>query len=228
MKIIRLFLLLILTSQLTRSHAQIENYFHEGSFRKFSGLMCSNYYKPDLWEAPLFNKAIKTAFPVDLNKFPDKYKGKLIHLIGIVESVTTEQTKDSTIFTIALENRYWDYIEDYSIQDEVMFISPNGGGKFKLIVIATNTNSKDIETIKKFQKEKKLFLIYAYFNEIVDGIPILILPQIKFIDYKFYTSNVFSYDIERDSQGQVVTSSSGELNITNFTLLKVPGRGQNK
>ena len=62
----------------------------------------------------------------------------------------------------------------------------------------------------------------------MDGIPILISKQIKYIDYAFYTTKVFSYEIERDNEGEVVTNSTGEVNIINFKTLKVARAGQNK
>ena len=228
MQTFRLLIFILFISTFQESNAQVENYFYQGRFKKFSGLMSSNYYKPDILEDSLFRNSIKTAFPSDLMKSPEKYRGKLIHLIGIVESVDAAQQDKSVVFTFTLENKYWDYIEDYSRQDEVMFISPKGDGKFKVVVSATNLDSKDIEFVKRFPAEKKLFLVYGDFKEIKEGIPILTTQQIKYIDYQFYTTYVFSYDLARDKNGEVMIGPRGEIMTTDFQRLKVASPGQNK
>lgn len=228
MRLNKIIILTLLLAAFQQANAQLENYFYEGRFKKFRGLMSSNYYQPDILEDSLFSNAIKTAFPSDLLKFPEKYKGKLIHLIGVVDSVTVEQQDKSVIFTFILENKYWDYIEDYSRQDEVMFISPKGDGKFRVLVKAKDLEAKDIELVKKFPREQKLFLVNGIFEEISDGIPTLTTQQIKYIDYQFYTTKVFSYDIARNSKGEVMTSPDGKLMMINFERLKVAAPGQNK
>jgi hypothetical protein len=228
MRIIRPIILAILLGTIQHASAQLENSLYEGRFKKFNGFMSSNYYKPDILEDSLFNKAIKTAFPSDLAKFPETYKGKLIHLIGIVDSVNVEQQDKKVIFTFVIENKYWDYIEDYSIQDEVMFVSPKGDGKFRVIVSAANLDAKDIENVKQFPAEKKLFLVNGIFKEIIEGIPALTTQQIKYIDYQYYTTKVFSYVVARNTKGEVITSPDGKLQFDNFERLKLASPGQNK
>ena len=207
MQIFKMLIIIFLISAFYESKAQVEEYFYQGRFEKFNGMMRSNHYEPDMLEDSLFKIAIKTAFPSDLIKYPEKYNGKLIHLIGIVDSVSVEQTGEMITFTFILENKYWDYIEDYSLQDEVMFISPKGGGQFEVIVKTKNLNTKDIEYVKGFPEKKSLFIVYGVFTVINRGLPSLTTDRIKYIDYLYYTTKVFSFEIARDNAGNVLLGS---------------------
>ena len=218
----KIFILLLLSGISIHSFAQTDTLLYEGTFKKAKLMASSNPYKPDKWEKPYYEKSIKTAFPSDLMKHPDKYKDKLIHLIGIVDSVYFDTTK----IVVRLENKYWDYIEDYSIQDEKMFISESGDGKF-LVTISVE-NPSEYEFLKEFPKEKKLFLVYGNFEKILDAYPLLSAQKIKIIDYKFYTTKVFYYDVLRDETGEIVCDKTDRAKLTNFKILKIAGTGQNK
>ena len=185
--------------------------------------MSSNQYKPDDWEKPFYDSSIKTAFPSDLIKYPSKYLDKPIHLIGIVDSIYIDSSKTVTFL---LENKYWDYIEDYSIQDEKMLVSNKGDGNF--FVTLSNISRDQIENFKRFPSEHKLFLVYGNFKELNNNIPVLTARQIKYFDYEIYTTTVFSYEIQRDKNGNVVTDKKGKVQTTDFKFLKVPKAGQNK
>lgn len=185
--------------------------------------MSSNPYKPDDWEKPFYDSAIKTAFPSDLMKYPEKYMDKSIHLIGVVDSVVVDENNRVTFL---LNNKYWDYIEDYSIQDEVMFVSEKGDGKF--LVTLSEINPEQLEEVKRFPEEKKLFLVYGNFEGIKDSHPALSAQQVKYIDYELYTTNVFSYEVLRNKSGNVMTDKKGKVQMTDFKFLKVAKKGQNK
>jgi len=207
-------------------HAQTNTGLHHGGFKKNKMLMSSNPYKPDGWEKPYYDSSIKTAFPSDLIKSPDNYKDKLIHLIGIVDSVYITNTDSTTAATFLLDNKYWDYTEDYSIQDEVMFVSEKGDGKFWITL--PDIKPELAESIRKFADEQKLFFVYGNFKDLSNGYPMLAAQQIKYIDYEFYTTHVFYYEIERDKKGDVVVGKKGKVQLTNFKFLKIAQAGQNK
>jgi hypothetical protein len=71
-------------------------------------------------------------------------------------------------------------------------------------------------------------LVYGDFKEITNNLPVLAARQIKYIDYEFYTTKVFSYEIARDKTGKVVTDKKGKIQTTNFEFLKMAKAGQNK
>src|SRR5450432_2914212 len=166
----KLFMVIALLANAWLSGAQTATKLHQGNFHKKGKLlMSSRPYKPDDWEQPYFDSSVKTAFPSDLVKFPQKYKDKLIHLIGVVDSVYADPLDSSSAVQILLDNKYWDYTEDYSIQDEVMFISEKGDGKF--VVTLTGITREQLEQLKRFPAERKLFLVYGNFKETVDNYP---------------------------------------------------------
>jgi hypothetical protein len=223
----KLFIFIFLLSYFFCSNAQdsiiYQGVFKKGKIAKTGMAMSSNQYKPDKWEKSYYDSSLKTAFPSDLIKHSEKYLEKLIHLIGIVDSVYIDSSKS---VTFRLENKYWDYIEDYSIQDEKMFVSEKGDGKF--LVTLSNISFEQFENFKKFPAEKKLFLTYGIFKGLANGLPVLSSRQIKYIDYELYTTKVFSYEILRNKNGDVVIDKKGEVQMTNLRFLKVAKAGQNK
>jgi hypothetical protein len=223
----RSFIIILLFGYFWQLNAQTIAALHHGTFKRKGKIgMSSNSYKPDDWEKPYYDSSIRTVFPSDLAKFPEKYTNKLIHLIGIVDSVYAGTKDDANTVSFLLDNKYWDYIEDYSIQDEIMFVSEKGDGKF--FVTLTNVPSDQLESLKSFPTEQKLFLVYGNFKEIANSYPVISAQQIKFIDYEFYSTKIFSYEIERDKNGDVITDKKGKVQITGFHFLKVAKAGQNK
>jgi hypothetical protein len=222
----RIFIIIFLIAQFGSPYAQTSTELHPGGFKKNKMLMSSNPYKPDDWERPYYDSSIKTVFPSDLIRSPENYKDKLIHLIGIVDSVYISNTDSTVIATFLLDNKYWDYIEDYSIQDEVMFISEKGDGKFW--VTLTGIQPGLVESIRKFADEQKLFFVYGNFKGLSNGYPVLAAQQIKYIDYEFYTTHIFYYEVERNKKGDVVVGKKGKVQLTNFKFLKIAQAGQNK
>ena len=186
-------------------------------------MMSSNPYKPDSWEKPFYDSSVKSVFPSDLIKHPDKYSGKLIHLVGIVDSVYLD---NANMIWIRFDQHYWDYIEDYSIQDEKMFISEKGEGNCWVTVPADLAG--DTAAIKKFPAEHKLLLLYGNFKELFNGLPLFTAVQVKYFDYTVYSTKIFSYEIQRDAHGNVETDKKGNPRTTNLHFLKVAGPGQNK
>jgi hypothetical protein len=220
----KLAIVFCLLSYFSHSFAQIDRTLYRGVF-KAKTFASSNQYKPDKWEKSYYDNSIKTAFPSDLLKQPDKYENKLIHLIGIVDSVYIDSLDN---VTFRLENKYWDYIEDYSIQDEKMFISDKGDGQF--LVTLSGVRPNEYEILSNFSEEKKLFLVYGTFKGIENNYPVLSAQKIKYIDYKFYTTKAFYYEIKRDENGDVVSDGkkNGKPSLSNFKIIAVPKAGQNK
>ena len=219
----RLLLVTLFFGYILNVKAQTSSVLHHGTFKKGKILMSSNSYKPDDWEKPYYNNSIKTVFPSDLIKSPEKFIDKSIHLIGVVDSISIN---DGNRVSFLLDNKYWDYIEDYSIQDEVMFVSEKGDGKFWVTI--SELSPEQIMEVKQFPEEKKLFLVYGVFKELANGYPVFTAEKVKFIDYELYTTNIFSYEVMRNKKGDVLTDKKGKVQMTNFKLLKLAKQGQNK
>jgi hypothetical protein len=222
----KFFIALSLVVHLLYVAAQADSPLHHGTFKKTKIFMSSRPYKPDNWEKPYYDSAIKSAFPSALVKFPERYTGKLIHLIGIVDSITIESKDSSTTVTFLLNNKYWDYIEDYSIQDEVMFVSDKGDGKFWATL--TGLNAGELEAVRAMTDQHKLFLVYGYYKTLSGSYPLIAASQIKYIDYELYTTKVFSYDIQKNDRGEIELDKNGKVKTIDFKFLKIAKAGQNK
>jgi hypothetical protein len=220
-----LFLLFFISFCVTLN-AQYETIFHPSVFKKFKGLMKSNSYKADDAEKKLLEKTSKALFPSDIKKNPQAYIDTPIHWIGIVKDVIIPDSNNSSTVLFTLEQKYWDYIEDYSIQDEVMFLSPEGEGEFHAVIQLTLTDEEK-QKLRRMPEEQTLFFCYG--NIIADNtLPAMKATYIKTVDYKYYTTKIFSYKIKRDEEGHVVTDKAGRPQPDDLKFLKVAGRGQNK
>jgi hypothetical protein len=219
----KLLIVILLWCSFSNADAQSGPVLNHGTFKKRKIFMSSKPYKPDDWERPYYDSSIKKAFPSDLIKSPESYKDRCIHLVGVVDSVTVNENNSVTFL---LDNKYWDYVEDYGYQDEVMLVSEKGDGKFWVTVSAIGP--EQLEAVKHFPEEKKLFLVYGTFNGISNSYPVLAALKVKYIDYELYTTKVFSYDLARNDNGEVITDKKGDIGMKNFTFLKPKHPGQNK
>jgi hypothetical protein len=218
-----LLIAILLLGCLSYVNAQTDLVLNHGTFKGSKLAMHSKPYKPEKWEKPYYDSSIKSAFPSELIKSPEKYRDRGIHLLGIVDSVSIGENNSVTFL---LDNKYWDYVEDYSIQDEVMFVSEKGDGKFWVTI--TDITPEQLEEVKRFPAEKKLFLVYGIFKEVANNYPVLAAQKVKYIDYEWYTTKVFSYDLARDKNGEVAVDKKNNIHMTNFQFLKVAQKGQNK
>jgi hypothetical protein len=220
-----LFSLLLISFCITLN-AQYETVFHPSSFKKFKGLMKSNSYKADDTEKRLLEKTSNALFPSDIKKNPQAYIDIPIHWIGIVKDIIILDSNNSSTVLFTLDQKYWDYVEDYSIQDEVMFLSPEGEGEFHAVVQLTLTDEEK-QKLRKMPELQTLFFCYG--TIIADNtLPAMKATYIKTVDYKYYSTKIFSYKIKRNEEGRVVTYENGRPAIEEFKMLKVAGRGQNK
>lgn len=217
---------ILLISTCLLSKAQYETIFHPSSFKKFKGAMRSNGYKPDKDENLLLDASSRAIFPSDVKKNTSHYLDSLVHWIGIVTDVVIIDSSNISNIVFTMDHKYWDYIEDYSIQDEVMFLSPLGEGEFHMLVQLELTPDQK-EKLKNMPQEKTLFLCYGKVIEDT-SLPALKASYIKTVDYKYYSTKIFSYTIKRDKEGLVVTDKSGKPQTDEFKFLKVARRGQNK
>lgn len=68
----RFFMSIVLLGLFFCGYSQTEAVIHHGTFKKKKMLMSSNPYKPDDWEKPFYDSSLKSVFPSDLVKHPDK------------------------------------------------------------------------------------------------------------------------------------------------------------
>lgn len=191
----------------------------------------SRLYKTIDWETTLYQNSTRCVFPDDIRINPEKYMKfqNMINWVGIIKNVDTKLNSDTGVIMITMEHKYWDYIEDFSIQDEKMFVSPHGEGEFYYIEKRLNATQGMLDTMAMNLKYNDLGICYGHFIGLKDSLPQIAGQGIRFIPYKYYTTKIMSYKAEKDSiTGVTVCDENNMYETTDFQLLKVPGPGQNK
>lgn len=90
----------------------------------------SRMYTPsDPQEQQLHSDARRDVFPDDVRADHSRYESATLLWTGVITEVGGPGNA-----VIAFEHHYWDFVEDYSVQKEIAFLSPRGEGKFRTIV----------------------------------------------------------------------------------------------
>jgi hypothetical protein len=84
------------------------------------------YTPSDGGEKEIFSQVRRDVFPDDVRGAPEQYKSTIVLWSAIIRNVAVS---DSSV-TITFEHHYWDFIEDYSVQKAIAFLSPRGEGRF--------------------------------------------------------------------------------------------------
>jgi hypothetical protein len=188
-------------------------------------------YKPTQAEAPLWEQADRFIFPSDVRRDLDACKGTAVHWIGIVREMNFFPWDDRYYLELKLEQRYWDYVEDSSVQQEKIFLSPLGEGIFYFINPIQQGRLEEAKAeFSKLAAPPNLAIVYGTVADLRSGDPLLHGSFAKFVNEKHYATNIFQYEVKRDESGKVVLDENGMPELTNFETLKFaePGRNQLK
>jgi hypothetical protein len=79
-------------------------------------------------EQELFAIATPNVLPDDVRANLDAYRQTMLRWSGIIRECGF--VADRNALRLLVEHHYWDWIEDYSIQREIAFLSPRGEGRF--------------------------------------------------------------------------------------------------
>jgi len=145
----------------------------------------SKLYSPkSKTEISLFKKAKKKIFPNDIKKNINKYSNTLVVWTGILKHSHWENNSTAKFI---IEHHYWDWIEDYSIQKEVAFVSPRGEGIFTCTKRSTQINA-ELPEVESFA------IVYGYPKRISkNGEIILDCKGISFTDKGWYATDIWDY-----------------------------------
>lgn len=188
-------------------------------------------YKPIVpGEDEALKNADKSILPFDVKRDSQSYGNKLVVWTGIVEKMDIYTKDNETIVDTYLQHRYYDFIEDFSIQQEKMFVSPFGEGEF---ILREKFDKKiPIEELKsELPKDvfKECFLIiYGKVGKIEKGIPLLEYENFRIVFPENYATNIFSYKFERDKNNHIVLDENGQPKPSDFKRLKVASQGRNQ
>lgn len=192
------------------------------------GCASSRHYIPPKETKKAFAESIKDITPSDIVKKPKKYLKKQIHWIGILRDVKFTKYKNTKVAKLTLSQKYWDYVEDYSIQKEVMFLSNKGGGDFILLFpYKVKEKIKFEKFIRESIAREDLMFVYGLLLKVESNKPVLGHTNGRFVHEKYYSTNIWEYDIKRDNRGNIITNERGLPAITNVKVLKIPLFGEN-
>ena len=150
----------------------------------------SQLYRPvNEAETALFKNSRKDILPNDIKNHPNEFKGLLVHWVGIIDSSWIQSINDTSTITILGDQKYWDYIEDYSIQNEHVFLSPLGEGQFLFTRAYPNISTDSLASLYKVVADRgNLGMFYGIVNGFSSNYPVLKGVGVRFIAGKYFTT----------------------------------------
>jgi hypothetical protein len=150
----------------------------------------SREYKPvSDWEKYAFGKADRNVFPNDVRADLHKYDSLRAAWPGIILKAEPEKTDSAIIVHFLLEHHYYDWIEDFSIQHERIFLSPRGEGLFRAdwpVKLTADLNQVG-ESIGG------LAIVYGLPIGLEDSVVVLSGFYIRVIDKQWFSTDIFDY-----------------------------------
>jgi hypothetical protein len=198
---------------------------------KTLGLMSSHYKPLDPEEEECLIKADKSILPDEVRNDFKSTKNKSVIWTGIVDTVIYSKPNDTVLLVdVYLQHRYYDFIEDFSIQQEKMFVSPFGEGLyvFRKAIMGKQPFDKIKTDLQKSIFKECLIFSYGIVESLHDSIPYLSAENIRIVFPENYATNIFSYKVERDKNHKLVLSEDGQPNLIDFQRLMVPKQGRNQ
>ena len=120
----------------------------------------SRSYQPiSDWERAEFERADRSIYPDDVRNDIAKYQSTVVAWTGIIKDVKVFQVEEGFDLYFLLEHHYYDWIEDFGIQQERIFLSPRGEGLFttRWEVVAETTQAE----ISDMTEVGKLVIAYG-------------------------------------------------------------------
>ena len=84
-------------------------------------------------EKELFPRAKRDVFPSDVRADVGAHRSTVLLWTGIILSAEAVHVDARRGLRMVVEHHYWDFIEDYSIQRAIAFLSPRGEGAFEVL-----------------------------------------------------------------------------------------------
>jgi hypothetical protein len=182
----------------------------------------SRIYQPLEWEKPYLAQFEKCVMPSDVQAHPASYTGKRLHWVGIIDTLIVNPRGESMYTSLLVNQKYYDYIEDFGIQRERMFVSPYGEGAFYFDKIFVGSSMDSLKPMfLSVAKKGNLVFCYGTFTTLRDSIPVLVSSGARFIPSELFATDIFSYRVERDSLGKIVAGKDGFPKLTDIKILRI-------
>jgi hypothetical protein len=152
----------------------------------------SRHYKPiSEWENQFYQIIDKNVWPNDVIENIDNYKNTLVGWVGIIEKFMTDESNiEYNIIGFYVKHHYFDWIEDFGIENKPIRLSSDGEGYFVCYYYAKK--EADInELIKDIVGD--CIINYGRPSEIDDGVIILTTEYLRIIPKIYVNQNWIKY-----------------------------------
>ncbi|MGK3991094.1 hypothetical protein WME99_49055 [Sorangium sp. So ce136] len=142
-------------------------------------------------EAAVFARAMRDIHPDDVRAHPDRHGKALVAWAGILRSYEVSKENDATVLRFDIEHRYFDWIEDFGIQQAHYFLSPKGEGTFRA---AWSMPLEAFESVSDKIHHGDMLVVYGYPAE-VRGQIVGIFPAeyVRLIQAELYAERQLDY-----------------------------------
>ncbi len=189
----------------------------------------SRIYKPVNIEQTYFAQSTRCFLPNDAKKLKNEIdRNKLLNWTGIINGVNIINDRDSLKFIIIVDHKYWDFIEDFSIQDEKIFLSEKGEGIFYFTKKYPLSYKPKLDSISNNYEINDFIICYGNLKNSFENIPELNAQFSRVISNKFYSTKIWRYDVKKDENGKTICKEKNSYEIENLEILKIPKAEQNK
>jgi hypothetical protein len=152
----------------------------------------TNDYQPiSDWEQREFDEASRDVYPDDVRENLEQYESTVVAWPGIILESTIEEREEDIEVVLLLEHHYYDWLEDYSVQRERIFLSPRGEGLFK-----TSWSLKkdaDLDEIREVSGPGDLAIVYGRPERIEGDMVLVRSTYVRAIDRQWYTTEILDY-----------------------------------
>jgi hypothetical protein len=159
------------------------------------------YRARDDAEKELLSQAHRDVFPDDVRADLEGHRDHVVLWSSIVKAI---DESDPSAVTVRFEHHYWDFIEDYSVQKAIAFLSPRGEGDFEVAFSATPGFAVG-----------DMALVYGTPERVEpDGTIVLAPRSVRTLRKELYATDVWDYGRAYLLEGDT----------TDFKVLRVPLR----
>lgn len=134
------------------------------------------------------SNARRDVFPNDVRENLERYRMTKVAWPGFIRDARWMEKDGGFQTTFVLEHHYYDWIVDYSIQKEKLFISPRGEGNFSTVCPAQKEQEEQTLTATG-----NLLIVYGTPEKDEDGMPYLTCDYARFIKKEWIRTDVMDY-----------------------------------
>ena len=135
-----------------------------------------------------FSKANREIYPNDVRSNFQQNSSIKVAWPGFITEAKWDEKEGAYATTFVLEHHYYDWILDYSIQKEKLFLSSRGEGAF-----ATICPSKPEQKSQTSSATGNLLIVYGTPERLEEGVVFLTCDYARFIKRDWVRTDVFEY-----------------------------------